>query len=487
MTANARLGALLFITLGLALAGGCGKHPGMEPGEPDATVPWDGAAVGPPQWAMHGANAQRTARSAFTGPTQGTVEQVDLSRLVPGYTFEQVIVESIDHGGTVYLLLRDEGSAGHVVAYDPDVGVRWRYPLQSPSVIGGCAINDAGELFVSGMFYVQGTDPLAPWADYLLRLTRMGGVQWQWGPAAPLPYIISDPHHGLVVDGQGRSYAILPYRDDPTGDEDYQFNRYLASVNADGTLRWTWSQDVGLARVAPALASDGSLRVLVGEVRLVPDQPLDPEDHEGLYKVRPDGTVAWQVPSGEAWLDAVAVRDDDVTLFARDPPALVAVDPDGTVRWTWEPADWAEGAVRTAIAVGPDGTAYLGGWNDATEPWEPGVTGRLVAVGPDGTLALTFPTVGHPSGYPVVDAAGAVYFLVQDPNPEEDRNEDPGSRLIALEPDGTLRFEVALPGLWCDTRILGYIASGNIHATMALGQGGRLYLGSDTGVLTIVR
>lgn len=119
---------------------------------------------------------------------------------------------------------------------------------------------------------------------------------------------------------------------------------------------------------------------------------------------------------------------------------------DGRLRWR-RPLD---GHAQSSVAVGPDGTAYVGTQG-----------GGVLAVAPDGRLRWQFKLPHHCDATPAVPGTEVVYAGCDD------------GRLYALDAvRGRLRWE--LP------------TGGRVHSSPAVGQDGTIYVGSYSGRLYAV-
>jgi hypothetical protein len=77
----------------------------------------------------------------------------------------------------------------------------------------------------------------------------------------------------------------------------------------------------------------------------------------------------WDFSIDIGWISSVSVREDG-TVYVTGGGKLYAIDPNGAVLW-----EYAVGESVGEVAVGSDGTAYFGAWDDC-----------MYAINPDGTL-----------------------------------------------------------------------------------------------------
>jgi len=175
-------------------------------------------------------------------------------------------------------------------------------------------------------------------------------------------------------------------------------------------------------------------------------------DEGKLYAINPDGTAKWEfvAPAGSVIRSRPAVATNGtiyITVSEWDKRIIdhkkyrakyvYAIDADnGLERWRLdieETVDWRVAAqgVRGAFMedtaspiVAPDGTIYLAGGEFYS---------NLCAISPDGTLKWKFEgwsTGGTPSA--AIGPGGTIYFG--------------GSHFYGMNPDGTIKWEIALPG-----------------------------------------
>src|SRR5438477_110381 len=107
--------------------------------------------------------------------------------------------------------------------------------------------------------------------------------------------------------------------------------------------------------------------------------------------MRPAAT--WILVVCAAWL-ALGARLDaqtDGTIYVGAGSNLIAVNPDGSLKWSYPAADW----IDSSPAIGPDGTIYVGSWDD-----------NLYAVRPDGSEKWRFTADDNVSTSPAIAADG---------------------------------------------------------------------------------
>jgi len=86
------------------------------------------------------------------------------------------------------------------------------------------------------------------------------------------------------------------------------------------------------------------------------------------------------------------------------------------VRWVYTATNF----LSSSPAIAPDGTIYIGSWDN-----------NLDAVNPNGTLKWTFPTGSYISSSPAIDSDGTIYVGSWDHN------------VYAVNPNGSLKWAYA--------------------------------------------
>lgn len=205
----------------------------------------------------------------------------------------------------------------------------------------------------------------------------------------------------------------------------------IYAIRPDGTVLWKYLTG-GHVSSAPALLPDGT--VVAGC-----------QDNL-LYAIAPDGTKRWDFRAGDDIESSPAVGDDGTVYVGADDQKLYAINPQGALVWAFSATD----DIRASPAIGVDGTIYVGAFDSL-----------FYAVRPDGTLAWTFRAGDRILSSALVDPSGAVLFGSQD------------DRLYALEPDGRHRWSVEL--------------GGDVDSSPALAPDGTIYVGADDHKLYALR
>jgi outer membrane protein assembly factor BamB len=209
----------------------------------------------------------------------------------------------------------------------------------------------------------------------------------------------------------------------------------LYALRPDGTLRWKFQPGPRVHCAAPPAVSVDATTIYVGC------------QDDGLYAVdAATGGKRWEIRAGGDIDSAPAVGSDGTIYVGSDDKKLYAINPGGGVRW----AVITGGAIRSSPAIGADGTVYVGSGD-----------GNLYAIARGGVVSWTFRAADRILGSPVVDSGGVVLIGSQD------------DRLYALSSDGKLAWSVLLDG--------------DVDGTPALGADGTIYVGTDDRALHALR
>lgn len=206
----------------------------------------------------------------------------------------------------------------------------------------------------------------------------------------------------------------------------------LYALRPEGTLKWKYSPGPTHCAGNPAVGDDGT--VYVGC-----------QDH-GLYAVGTDGTLRWTVRAGDDIDASPAIGPDGTIYVGSDDKKLWAISPSGLVRFSVITG----GPIHSSAAIGADGTVYFGSFD-----------GQLYAISPSGGAKWSYRAADRIASSPIVDADGAILFGSED------------DRLYALEPDGRLRWSVQLDG--------------DVDGTPTLGDDGTIFIGADDRALHVLK
>jgi outer membrane protein assembly factor BamB len=252
---------------------------------------------------------------------------------------------------------------------------------------------------------------------------------------------------------------------------------------ADGNVRWTFT--AGPCRVSTGVGPEGA-RCDVDGVTVAADGTIY-ASADGLYALGSDGKLKWKFAPGVTHCAATpAVGPDGTVYVGCYDDALYALGPDGQKRWDFRAGD----DVDSSPSVTADGIVYFGSDDH-----------KLYALGPGGALRWAVTTGGPIRSSPAVAADGTVYVgsfdgalyavrpggivawsfrtadrIVSSPVVDAAGNILVGSeddRLYAISPDGKLLWSVLLDG--------------DVDATPAIGPDGTIYVGNDDRALHALR
>ncbi|PIU45439.1 MAG: hypothetical protein COS95_03590 [Ignavibacteriales bacterium CG07_land_8_20_14_0_80_59_12] len=268
-----------------------------------------------------------------------------------------------------------------------------------------------------GNVHVDGYDN---WQRYLFAYDRGGFLKWRFpvvGNASFSSPVISKDG-GTVYLAVGSLYAI----------------------RRDGTLHWKWKPDSDSVQYSPAMSPDGTLLYVPGG--------------HALYAVDTSGHLRLtcrKVPS------APAVDNDGNVYFCAGADELCSFDQSGVLRWRLPGVPW------TGLGIGPiigwDGTIYVITCLD------------LYAIDYAGRLKWKYPLPALSDCIPAIDVDGTIYFgLTHSRRPYG--NPADSTNFIALNPDGTMKFQMYLAG-----GLGGWIP--NIDSPPAISGNGRIYVSSN--------
>jgi hypothetical protein len=257
---------------------------------------------------------------------------------------------AIGADGTIYV-----GGSGVVEAVNPDGGVIWSY-----------AADDAGLFQSTPIVAADGTLRAVDLASGTLVLLSLDGGAFV--SSAPLTY---EGNSGYGVRGgptlapDGTMYASDVDSDVLGFDTSGMVSFYVHGVSQD--------------YVIPSIGAGGTIYAA----------------EESVFALSPAGTVSWTAPTKATQQMASVSIAVDGTLRAVSPMEgfVFSFDADGGALWSVTTP--AQQMTQPAIAVGDDGTTYMGHIN--------GISAISSAGGDAGTF------VGGPCTQPVIDGAGFVY------------------------------------------------------------------------------
>lgn len=362
-----------------------------------------GLASGP--WPMFQGDGRHTGRSAYSGPRDPVLKW---SFRVDGMPASPVIGAD----GTIYLptgMLNDD-TAGHLYAIDPGGTQKWRIALPGLPSSTAPAIAADGTIYV----HMNGDEGNIAAVEKLCAVSPQGSLKWVFKPNGDLASYTSGVQSSPVIAPDGTVYvgsmntalyalrpgdgsvkwAVSPSQSSITSspalaadgtvyflDAGFELWAYgpggalkwsaplseasggdgSPSVAADGTVYVAtsgneqvhavtpagavkWSRDLGFAPVAtPAIAADGTVYV----------------NDDGLYALRPDGSVKWKMGEDVSFSSTSPVIDADGTVYWRGSWELMAVAADGRLKWRLPVPAPSSGSNDPSVAIGADGTLYV--------------------------------------------------------------------------------------------------------------------------------
>src|SRR5208282_4297712 len=159
-----------------------------------------------------------------------------------------------------------------------------------------------------------------------------------------------------------------------------------------------------------------------------------------FYALNPDGSQKWNFPTSRPIYSSPAIGADGTIYFASNDGTFYALNPDGTQKWNFTLTTLSNATVGpdsagvSTPAIGTDGTIYVGCNSSGASPVPP--LSVYYALNPNGTQKwkfdmLMFGNVSYVKSA-AIEADGTIYVgTVTSP---------PGGYLVAIKPDGTLRW-----------------------------------------------
>jgi len=207
----------------------------------------------------------------------------------------------------------------------------------------------------------------------------------------------------------------------------------VTCTSQDYEILWEYEIGSNLAARCLAIGHDGTIYY------------AEQINEASIVALNPDGSFKWQCHEAAAgYASTPSIGADGTIYFSTNEGYLFAVDTDGSLKWQQETGKGDYGSSRLAIAS--DGTIYVGASD-----------GNLYAFDSDGNQMWTYERVFTP----VIGSDGTLYCGRSFP-PHEIPH-DYSDTLIALNPDGALKWE--------------YEVQGKITAPMSIGSDGTLYFG----------
>ena len=291
----------------------------------------------------------------------------------------------------------------------------------------------------------------------LYAISSSGNLKWRFTTQ-------SEIHSSPAVGSDGTIYV---------GSNDTN----LYAINSDGTRKWAFSTPLGPISSSPAISAGGTLYVGSEDAR--------------LYAVNSDGTAAsgnWPFTADSAITSSPAVASDGTIYFGSRGGFLYAVTSTGSLNWDFSDSNNI-GSIYSSPAIDGDGTVYFGSDNSTNS--------KVYAVNPNGTLKWSVamgtsiqssPAIREDGSILIGSGNGIVYALRQTDGTEiwtydKDDKEIRSSLLVAsngiiyygstdekffaLNSSGTAKWE--------------RMVTGPVSASPAMGFGGNIYVGTESG------
>jgi len=191
-------------------------------------------------------------------------------------------------------------------------------------------------------------------------------------------------------------------------------NTNFHAINADGSLKWTYTGIIDNVYSSATIGGDGTIYVGAKD--------------DFLHAINPDGTQKWKFAiGGDAIYSTPAIANDGTIYISSDSDKLFAVNSNGTQKWVFTTAGFN---IRSTPAIATNGRVYIASDDN-----------KLYALNPDGAIIWSYNLGGDVEGGVTLDTDGTIFVGV-------DENEvvaNTGS-VVALNPDGTLKWKSANTG-----------------------------------------
>lgn len=408
-------------------------------------------------WPMARQNVARTGLTTVTGPAVGQLSWT-LSELQIGPISRSPV---IGPDGTIYI----GSDNGLLYAVSPQGLILWSFdpqpcitPFCEPTGLSAPAVAADGTIYVAfGVYVREGGEGQVGLVAVSPSGTELWRVAYSVGTGIYLLFLshtARDPligpdgtiYFSLAVNGCTRSF-LPPPLPPACRFEDTFYRGIVSAVSPTGVELWHTELE---APTAPALVGDTIyIGYTIHRWHYRPSPPLPPpipwlETYAHLAALNAStGETLWnyRFGPGTAFSDSPAVGSDG-TVYIGDirTGVLYALNPDGTGKWSLD-LSLGDG-FTSSPAIGPEGTLYVTHWDSNVSSYS------LVAIQDNGTsgsilwtLTLAGPNFDRSPVTPVVDASGVIYVSTTIVNEISETN-----KLIAVNPDGTVRWEVELLG-----------------------------------------
>ncbi|GAB4383602.1 MAG: hypothetical protein Kow0022_03900 [Phycisphaerales bacterium] len=302
-------------------------------------------------WALSGADQQRTGRSQFAGSTDGLL-QWRLGILGNGEPHTAGVV--LGSGGEIYVGTMSRPSNQGMYAVSADGTVLWNNPTPS-------RIQRAGAVLQDGSIIALSRD------HSIYNFAANGSINWAVDPdVGPIRDFFSSPN----VGNDGTIYATRQnsglYAFNPDGSVKWNVDSGVSSgvspaIDHGGNIIWggddgilravnslgiqQWSRDLGtpLITSSPSVSHDGT--VFIGTV------------DNGLFALDGSGNLLWHRSDINGALGSVAVRADGSLVVAGAGNTLWSLGADGSTHWMFDGEGTAAEILSSPI-VDADGRVF---------------------------------------------------------------------------------------------------------------------------------
>jgi outer membrane protein assembly factor BamB len=366
-------------------------------------------------WPMYQHDAQHTGRSTHIGPATNALKWKFADTTGPGGKLSS---PATGPEGQVYA-----GGYNDLYAFHPDGSFAWKAPA------GNCS-HCAPAVAADGTVYAASND------GHLYAFSPDGAPQWTYAAGSAL-----DDTPAIATDG-----TIC-----------YNLDDGIYAINADGTLKWSYTHPSGYWFGAPASG---------------PGNVVYATCMAGLTALNADGTLRWEYSDlAGASFDAPVIDTDSSVYFMSPSKNLIALAADGVLRWK------TDGSVlyRQGPAIAFDHSLYMIGAPSGGDD-------SLYALDASGNLLWQATTDATSVTMPLVNTDGAIVYgegLAGESTPEYHHVHAVSA--LGLPLWTTVVKGAVLPRLAKD-------ASGNIYCTAELyvanaGEHGRVYSLDQNGMV----
>ena len=257
---------------------------------------------------------------------------------------------------------------GFLVALDRDGNTLWENAIDSAALwADAVAVGPDGGVVVTGITYGTADAPAPGGGDIFVTTFDASGAPGWWTQVGGDGV---DDAQALTVDARGEVTVAGSTSGSLATSSSGMDDVLVAHLDATGSVLWLRQFGTAENDLAASVASDpgdGTLYVTGAEHQMTAPPWDGPPGtlHAFLVHLDADGGTLWQVEAGAPAYQAgraMALRPQGGVYVGSGP------DPDGGVLWAWDASGtllWSasptEVMVSSAMAVGMDGSIYLGG------------------------------------------------------------------------------------------------------------------------------